>query len=85
MPLVTDPSPTPDRAAILHSAGERPPTHVVRRPLWQLSDSASLLVAWKATHGEDAEDVESTLISDFIDTYVSRPFAHRKIGKKVAL
>jgi hypothetical protein len=43
------------------------------RYIWQLSDSASLLVAWKPTPGEDPEVVESIFISDFKTTYGSRP------------
>jgi hypothetical protein len=30
--------------------------------------------------GQDPEDVEFTLISDYIDTYGFRPFANRKVG-----
>ena len=32
---------------------------------------------------EDPEDVESTLISDYIATYGSRPFANPKVGKAI--
>lgn len=53
------------------------------RYIWQLSDSADVLVAWKATPGRDPEDVESTSISDYIATYGSRPFANRKVGKAI--
>jgi hypothetical protein len=41
--------------------------------------------ALRETRGEDPEDVESTLISDYIDTYGSRPFANRKVGRRMKL
>jgi hypothetical protein len=55
------------------------------RYIWQLRDSADLLVAWTVTQDEDPEDVESTLISDHIDTYGSRPFGNRKSGRRMRL
>jgi hypothetical protein len=62
-----------------------PAGHWGGRYIWQLRDHADLLVAWKATPGEDPENVGSRLISDYIDTYGSRPFANRKVGRLMGL
>jgi hypothetical protein len=65
-----------------HGRGE-PAGHWGGRYIWQLSDHGDLLVAWKASPGEDPEDVESRLISDYIGTYGSKPFANRKGGSAI--
>jgi hypothetical protein len=36
-----------------------------------------------ANPDEDSEDVRFALLSDFVAIYGSRPFANRKVGKKV--
>jgi hypothetical protein len=46
------------------------------RLIWQLSDSADLLVAWMPTPGEVAADVERWLIAEFRRCYGKPPFAN---------
>lgn len=55
-------------------AGE-PVGHWGGRFVWQLEDSVDLLVAWNATE-EDASQVESRMLGDFVDRYSMLPFAN---------
>ncbi|CAM4413263.1 hypothetical protein NONI108955_26070 [Nocardia ninae] len=43
--------------------------------IWQLADSAELLVGWRPT--DDARATEKAMIAEFVATYGKRPFANR--------
>ncbi|MEU5410270.1 hypothetical protein [Nocardia asteroides] len=43
--------------------------------IWQLADSADLLVGWRAT--TEARPVEKAMINEFVALYGQCPFANR--------
>ncbi|MFD6396799.1 hypothetical protein [Nocardia sp. NPDC060249] len=57
-----------------HGAGQ-PVGHWGGRMIWQLADSAELLVGWQTT--DDARATEKIMIADFVAMYGKRPFANR--------
>ncbi|MFI8977164.1 hypothetical protein ACIGO9_30075 [Nocardia asteroides] len=57
-----------------HGAGQRV-GHWGGRMIWQLADSAELLVGWRVN--ADARAVEKAMIAEFVALYGHRPFANR--------
>jgi len=46
------------------------------RFIWQLKNSADLVVCWKALPTTDPRTVEADLIQDFVSKFSQRPFAN---------
>jgi hypothetical protein len=56
----------------------KPVGHWGGRYLWQLKNSANLVLCWKATPHSDPGEVEHELIRSFIAHYGALPFANLK-------
>lgn len=48
------------------------------RLIWQLKNSANLVVCWKTLPTADPRTVEAELIQDFVSKFFKRPFANLK-------
>ena len=59
-----------------HFGAGKPIGHWGGRLIWQLAQSATLLIAWKETPGEVPKDVETTMIAAFRSAYGKPPFAN---------
>ena len=46
------------------------------RLIWQLENSADLIVCWKALPTEDPRSVESAFIQEYVTRFSKRPFAN---------
>lgn len=64
-----------------HGSGE-PVAHWGGRYIWHLADSDQLLVCWKTTTADRAENLESELIAGFRRQYDTMPFANLKRGRR---
>lgn len=49
------------------------------RYLWQLADSASLLIAWKTTPMEEPREIEKKMLEGFKSQYGRLPFANLQL------
>lgn len=56
----------------------KPIGHSGGRMIWQLTDSADLLVAWKAVVDTEPVVVEQQMIDEFVSIYGAFPFANRR-------
>jgi hypothetical protein len=54
----------------------RPVGHSGGKRIWQLQDSAQLLVAWKVTEDIEVKRIERHLIETFLQQYGRLPFAN---------
>jgi hypothetical protein len=55
---------------------EKKSPHGGGRFIWQLKNSADLIVCWKRLPNDDPRDVERQLIQDFKSVFSKRPFAN---------
>ncbi len=56
----------------------KPASHWGGRAIWQISDSAQLLVRWWPTLGQEPRDLEVALLEKFREHYGTLPFANRQ-------
>jgi hypothetical protein len=50
--------------------------HYGGRYIWQLQNATELIVCWKCLPNDEARNVESQLITEFVQTFGKRPFAN---------
>ena len=72
------------RECLRFGAGE-PVGHWGGRYIWQLADSAELLIAWRATSKDESPSpTEAAMIDDFHRTYGALPFANLRHERRLA-
>jgi hypothetical protein len=68
-----------------HFGAGEPVGHWGGRYIWQLVDSAELLIAWRVSSADESPSaIEAAMIDDFHEEYRVLPFANLRRGRRLA-